>query len=507
MAAPLPGSIVAFPLPAPVQGFSHVAGLLVASVDQDSVVAVPEAATVGRRLSVTSVDGGRVWVIYAIVSTASLVRFEDLPTAEILRFATPPIVSHLVSTYQEAIASETSAASALSTPAAPPILPSSTAASRVATEAPQEEWRTAFDSLRSMVMEQSRSMARMEETLMRGPVPAEEAPQRAAAASSRVTWQGLLGESDGEDEGETMGPMPNGGIFGGAAVPDAALWGPPPHRGPPAAAASGPRLPPPARASQPAAYGVGPPPMPALPWSQGPAASLGPGWGPPPPPPVSSAGGSDTLAELVRLLKAGKEDDVFGEKESSGTKGLAAVHRMRAEVKKNPDKVVSQYLEEVKQQLGVTNPQQYWHLRDWTRRNASRFGRMRALLRIHYYLSEVIGCILEGQTAYGVALAVQAQKAILQTALDQGSWDASALIWPMPDPIGAVEFAASESEMQAVYAYKKALGELRVKSRQTDAGAGDLEEAGAAGSGPTTAAPKSGRKPKGGGKGAAPGGE
>ena len=71
---------------------------------------------------------------------------------------------------------------------------------------------------------------------------------------------------------------------------------------------------------------------------------------------------------------------------------------------------------------------------------------------------------------------MQLQKCLLQSTLDNGQWDSAMLLWPYPDVMSPEEFGGSEVEMQRVHAYRKALSELRVKSRPTQQEGEDEEE-------------------------------
>ena len=106
--------------------------------------------------------------------------------------------------------------------------------------------------------------------------------------------------------------------------------------------------------------------------------------------------------------------------------------------------------------------------------------------------------LLRGNLA--TAYTVQASKAVLQASLDGGSWESASLLWPFPDPLGGPEFGGQESEMQAVLAYRRALTELRSKSKVGNEGTqpqGDSEESGH----PPAGNLGGGRRPKGGGRG------
>ena len=58
---------------------------------------------------------------------------------------------------------------------------------------------------------------------------------------------------------------------------------------------------------------------------------------------------------------------------------------------------------------------------------------------------------------------VQVCKALLQAALDGGSWATAAHLMPTPDPLERSEFGGDEFELQAIHLHRKALQELRQK--------------------------------------------
>ena len=67
---------------------------------------------------------------------------------------------------------------------------------------------------------------------------------------------------------------------------------------------------------------------------------------------------------------------------------------------------------------------------------------------------------------------IQLRKALLQAALDNGSWDRTALLIPIPDPMKRQEFVGDPKESRVIAFWSKALQELKKggksNSRTTD---------------------------------------
>ena len=95
------------------------------------------------------------------------------------------------------------------------------------------------------------------------------------------------------------------------------------------------------------------------------------------------------------------------------------------------------------------------------------------------------------------ALLVQLHKAMLQMAIDGGSWETARYLWPEVDVFDQAEWGGDELEMRSVHQYKRAIAELRAKPKNFEQG-GQQDADDAAGSG---AAPKAKPKKKGGGRG------
>ena len=86
---------------------------------------------------------------------------------------------------------------------------------------------------------------------------------------------------------------------------------------------------------------------------------------------------------------------------------------------------------------------------------------MRGLWRCHLIFAEALEGQVQGKYEYVAALLVQAQKCLLQVALDGGSWTNAHHLLPFADPVSAEEFGGTPVEMMAVHSFNKALTELK----------------------------------------------
>jgi hypothetical protein len=82
-------------------------------------------------------------------------------------------------------------------------------------------------------------------------------------------------------------------------------------------------------------------------------------------------------------------------------------------------------------------------------------------------------------------MCIQLHKAIHQSVLDNNSWENAALIWGGLDPLQTDEFAGDPQELSYVFAYRKALIDLKARHRPGGEGADEEDEveAGAKGKG------------------------
>ena len=62
-------------------------------------------------------------------------------------------------------------------------------------------------------------------------------------------------------------------------------------------------------------------------------------------------------------------------------------------------------------------------------------------------------------------------KAMLQAAIDNGSWENAALLIPTGDPLEKMEVGGDEDELEAIYSYRKSVKELKTKMVTAGGGA------------------------------------
>ena len=61
---------------------------------------------------------------------------------------------------------------------------------------------------------------------------------------------------------------------------------------------------------------------------------------------------------------------------------------------KNPKAVVREYVGEVKADLGVTDPRQFWRFKDHSELMTPKLGKMKGLWRVHFMMRMVLeNCI------------------------------------------------------------------------------------------------------------------
>jgi hypothetical protein len=449
MLAPALASDVFVALP----GNRHLKGIAVCNDGSGDLVlaAVPEVAPLNKRYSVKTVDGnGHLPVIFVVVPDSSLEidRSGTWKPESIVQFPEELDRQNLIAVYQgEATNSgsiQSAAAAAGSSMTASPTL-------GTAPVLPSDPVLDALRDLRAEMLLQRSALASLE---ARVPPPTAQPP----AASARKTWEDYFTpEADDDDEwppqlsSESRRPgsarPPSTGIREGVRFMEQA-----PLR--PSAAV----------------------PQEGVPPSQ-----------------------IEQLTNLIKELRRSPisddalDDMVPGNKSLSGLKGI---HAMRERIYAEPDKVISAYVEHMKRQLGVTDTRQFWRVRDWSMKQEKRFGRMKGMLRLYVMIGDILDHSLNGRHLVTSALLIQAQKCLLQMALDGGLWDNGRLLWPEPDPFEQVEFGGLEEEMSRVHAYRKAINDL--KSRGKGMGQSpddeDSEGASAATAGHKKKQPKGGKK-------------
>ena len=103
------------------------------------------------------------------------------------------------------------------------------------------------------------------------------------------------------------------------------------------------------------------------------------------------------------------------------------------------------------------------------------------MYRVYVMIGDILDHSIHQRHAVSTALLCQTHKALLQMALDGGAWDSARLLWPAPPETEvneAAEFGGSEHEMRHIQQYRKAVADLKAKTRSTyeGTGGGDTEE-------------------------------
>ena len=180
------------------------------------------------------------------------------------------------------------------------------------------------------------------------------------------------------------------------------------------------------------------------------------------------------MLEIVKQLRAIKSDrrgSASRESDSSAgsegsvgdghnkSKSFKGLHRHLKSVRKRPKRTVHQFLDFARSELGVTSASQHWQLSELAVKYKPLFGQMIGMFRVYYELLDVIENLCRGNTDLATAQGVQLSKAILQVALDKGSWANGAVVGN--NRLARQSFGSTERELEYVYAYWKALKKLR----------------------------------------------
>ena len=118
------------------------------------------------------------------------------------------------------------------------------------------------------------------------------------------------------------------------------------------------------------------------------------------------------------------------------------------------------YVKDVRRKLGLEADRLYWLMTDWSKKVQNNFGRAKSTHRVHPLLSQILQAHLVSRPGKAAVPTVQAQKTLLQSALDQSGSESAMLLWSGSDPFRSEEFAGSPDEMAHVHAYRKALIDL-----------------------------------------------
>ena len=224
-----------------------------------------------------------------------------------------------------------------------------------------------------------------------------------------------------------------------------------------------------------------------------------------PPPPLIGHSGSGPpdlnlliQLELLRVLGTRREDlelGPLGSPTEGGHRGversLRSLHQMKNEIHRRPQGLVTEYINKVREILGVVDGQ-VWTFSDFNKRIA--WGKHKGLQRMHFMLGEVLVLMDSGRVAEAEALVCQCLKATHQAALDDGDWRVAWHLTGLRDPLLRQRWGGTERELETIAAYSKAMEDLATRMKKEHGRDTEADEQ------PTDAAP-TGTKPKGGKKG------
>ena len=123
------------------------------------------------------------------------------------------------------------------------------------------------------------------------------------------------------------------------------------------------------------------------------------------------------------------------------SKAFRGVARIRSLYEKDPSVLVREYVQLAQDHCRYTQGRKVWHLADYTDKIKPAFWRNRGMWRVHHYLSNAINLMaFENRPDKALALLCQLSKGVRQSVIDSNSWHSAALMIPIPDPMGKVEF-------------------------------------------------------------------
>ncbi len=174
-----------------------------------------------------------------------------------------------------------------------------------------------------------------------------------------------------------------------------------------------------------------------------------------------SGGGGDSDDSSSNASSRGSDD-----RRRKPGHGFRNLHRRRAAFKRRPLRPYNQYRTRVREDLGVTWRRQHWRFREHHLRLRPKFGKMSGLFRVFVFLGDLLDLIEDREwQALPEAIALLSQ-ALLQVALDSGSWEIGALMLPFKDPLERQFFGGEPALLEDIARYRKAVHDLRAKMQQ-----------------------------------------
>ena len=189
-------------------------------------------------------------------------------------------------------------------------------------------------------------------------------------------------------------------------------------------------------------------------------------------PPSAEAMEQGIRLETLRILQrmSRQQEGVDQDADRGGTdvrhvrRTLAAYHHLRAMVEKQPGRIVQEFLDEVKEELGLVEGQP-WTMRQFAQRIP--WGSFRTNQRNYEMQIAVYEYLKAGKPHSALAQLVQNMKAIHQCTLDGGNWKNAWLLTGLVDPGQRKRFGGTEEELEIVNAYGKMIEDLDKRLRTT----------------------------------------
>lgn len=182
--------------------------------------------------------------------------------------------------------------------------------------------------------------------------------------------------------------------------------------------------------------------------------------------------------ELLRELRRSRDlEEDKGEQYIDGARGvgktLKSFHKLRKRVIKDPESIITSYVERMREQVGVAEGQP-WTMMDVNRRLA--WGKFKTLQRMHFVLANVFQQLDEGNYRVAQALCVQGMKCAHQASLDNGEFELAWLLTGLPDPLKKEKFGGEPEELEVLGQYLKSLAEIEKRSKNRPKAADEEEE-------------------------------
>ena len=189
------------------------------------------------------------------------------------------------------------------------------------------------------------------------------------------------------------------------------------------------------------------------------------------------------LELMKNLKKKGRDNEDSGEEgevtqgvNAGAGKSIAKWHQSRKHARANPIKMVKEFVEETKLDLGVRCEGVPWQITDLTKKIP--WGKHRILGRAHFMEINVLSLILEGKYELAALQAVQNCRCLRQIMIDDGKWKVGWMLTHLEDPWLPKRFGGREADLEVIASYIKSIEELEKKTKSAQGQDGKKEEYG-----------------------------